>query len=69
MQLITHYGIRTDRPLCDLDRMTLLIRTVPYPQLTETDREHVKALWTASTDNASKLDSRLFTKRRRHHDC
>ena len=44
MQLITHYGIRTDRPLCDLDRMTLLIRTVPYPQLTETDREHVKAL-------------------------
>ena len=44
MQLITHFGMRTDRPLSDLDVMARLIRTMPYPQLTETDREHVKAL-------------------------
>ena len=44
LQLITYCGKRTDRKLSDLDLMTKLIRTMPYPQLTQTDREHVKAL-------------------------
>jgi hypothetical protein len=44
LQLITYCGMRRDCTLSNMDLMTLLIRTVPYPQLTETDREHVKAL-------------------------
>ncbi len=44
LQLITHCGTRTDRPLSDMDVMARLIRTMPYAQLTETDRRHIKVL-------------------------
>jgi len=44
LQLITYCGTRTDRPLSDMDVMARLIRTVTYPQLTETDRRHIKVL-------------------------
>ena len=44
LQLITYCGMRRDCTLSNMDLMTLLIRTMPYAQLTETDRRHIKVL-------------------------
>ena len=42
MELIAHYGHRTDRPLSDLDRLMILARMTPYSDLPEIQRLRIK---------------------------
>lgn len=44
MRLIAMEGVRLDRPLSDLDRMTLLIRMTPFDKLNTTTRQRIKTL-------------------------